>query len=36
MLRHGPKLDKRQVLLGRFVDERAELLARAVGVGRMK
>ncbi|MBL9155006.1 MAG: acyl-CoA dehydrogenase family protein [Verrucomicrobiales bacterium] len=33
MLRHGPKLDKRQVLLGRFVDEGAELLARAVVVG---
>ncbi|MCB1079690.1 MAG: DNA polymerase II, partial [Verrucomicrobiae bacterium] len=28
MLRHGPKLDKKQVLLGRFVDAGAELYAQ--------
>ncbi|MCP5539576.1 MAG: acyl-CoA dehydrogenase family protein [Akkermansiaceae bacterium] len=34
MLRHGPKLDKKQVLLGRFVDVGAELFAMTASIGR--
>ncbi len=32
MLRHGPKLEKRQILLGRFVDIGAELFAMTTSV----
>ncbi len=32
MLRHGPKLDKKQVLLGRFVDIGAELFAQTASI----
>jgi alkylation response protein AidB-like acyl-CoA dehydrogenase len=32
MLRHGPKLEKKQVLLGRFVDAGAELFAVSVSL----
>lgn len=32
MLRHGPKLDKKQVLLGRFVDAGAELFAQTSSI----
>ena len=32
MLRHGPKLDKKQVLLGRFVDIGAELFAQTSSI----
>lgn len=32
MLRHGPKLDKKQVLLGRFVDVGAELFAQTSSI----
>jgi alkylation response protein AidB-like acyl-CoA dehydrogenase len=32
MLRHGPKLEKKQVLLGRFVDIGAELFAQAASI----
>ncbi|MCB1233311.1 MAG: DUF1974 domain-containing protein, partial [Verrucomicrobiae bacterium] len=32
MLRYGPKLDKKQVLLGRFVDVGAELYAQTTSI----
>ena len=34
MLRHGPKLDKKQVLLGRLIDIGAELFAMTVSISR--
>jgi hypothetical protein len=34
MLRHGPALEKRQLLLGRFVEIGAELFAMAASLGR--
>lgn len=34
MLRHGPRLDRKQVLLGRFVEIGAELFAMTVAVAR--
>jgi len=34
MLRYGPKLDKKQVLLGRFIDIGAELFAMTVSIAR--
>lgn len=33
MLRYGPKLEKKQVLLGRFVEVGAELFAMTVSMG---
>ena len=32
MLRHGPKLDKQQILLGRYVDIGTELFATSAAV----
>ena len=34
MLRYGPKLDKKQVLLGRFIDIGAELFAMTASISR--